>query len=73
MLEHEQQEYIAAGLHGKLQEAAEIYSVTELEEYLRELESLGEIERQLAGHLRGLAQKHDMEGVLALLREVRCE
>jgi ligand-binding sensor domain-containing protein/signal transduction histidine kinase/CheY-like chemotaxis protein len=62
---------VPGGLHGRLVEAAETFSVTELEEYLKELEGLGEGQRRLAAHLRGLAQQHNMEGVLSALREVR--
>lgn len=64
---------VPAELHGRLVEAAELYSVTELEEYLKELESLGEAQRRLAAHLRGLAQQHDMEGMLTLFEKTHQE
>ena len=50
-----------------LVKAAEFYSVTEIEGYLREMEGLGEGERKLASHLRDLRRQHDMEGIIELL------
>ena len=62
---------LPSDLHDRLREAAEIYSVTEMEDYLREMEELGEEHRQLAAHLRDLKQEHDMEGILQILRKVQ--
>ena len=62
---------LPSDLHGRLREAAEIYSVTEMEDYLREVEELGEEHRQLASHLRDLKQAHNMEGILKALGEIQ--
>ena len=58
---------LPSDLHDRLREAAELYSVTEMEDYLREVEELGEEHRQLAAHLRDLKQGHDMESILKVL------
>ncbi len=60
-------------LHARLQEAAELYSVTELEGYFSEMEQLGEGHQQLADHLRGLRRKHDIEAIISILQDVRQE
>ena len=57
-------------LHQRLCEAAESYNVTRLEEGLRELETLGDGPRQLAAHLRGLRQQHDLEAIIKTLGEI---
>jgi CheY-like chemotaxis protein len=62
---------VPAQLHARLREAAELYSVTELESCFGELERLGEA--RLAGHLRGLRRRHDIEAILAVLQEVKHE
>jgi len=56
-----------------LKEAAELYSVTELESYLDEVSQLGEDGHLLAEHLRGLSQKYDMEAILNVLSEIKHE
>ena len=61
---------LSADLHARMQEAAEVYGITEMEDYLKEMEDLGEDQRRLAGHLRGLKQKQDMDSILATLRAV---
>jgi len=58
---------LPAELRGKLREAAELFSVTEIEDYLGEVEGLGEEQRRLASHLRELKQAHDMNGILRAL------
>jgi CheY-like chemotaxis protein/anti-sigma regulatory factor (Ser/Thr protein kinase) len=55
----------------RLRRAAELYSVTEMEDYLKEMERLGEGPQRLAVRLRHLRQQHDMETILELLREIR--
>ncbi len=60
-------------LHARLQEAAELYSVTELEGYFSEMEQLGEGHQQLADHLRGLRRKHDIEAIISILQEISHE
>ncbi len=60
-------------LHGRLLEAAELYSVTELEGYFSEMEQLGEGQGRLADHLRGLRRKHDIEAIISILQDVRQE
>ena len=62
---------LSADLHARLQEAAEVYGVTEMEEYLNEMEGLGKDQRRLAGHLRALKQKQDMSAILTILGDVR--
>jgi len=57
-------------LHTRLREAAEVHSVTEIEDYLQEMEQLGDEQRQLATHLRDLRQQHDMESILGVLDTV---
>ena len=61
---------LATALHDKLREAAEIYSVTEMEDYYKEMEALGDDYEKLAVHLRGLTQQHDMDAILDILQEV---
>jgi signal transduction histidine kinase/ligand-binding sensor domain-containing protein/DNA-binding response OmpR family regulator len=51
----------------KMKRAAEIYSVSELDRYFDELEVVGEREKQLADHLRGLRRGHDIDGILRIL------
>ena len=58
---------LPAALVSGLVKAAEFYSVTEIEGYLREMEDLGEGERRLASHLRELRRQHDMAGIAELL------
>jgi len=57
----------------RLREAARFYSVTELAEYLDELERLGKEGTGLAVRLRELSGQYDMEGILRLLEEVAHE
>ena len=60
-------------LHARLLEAAELYSVTEMEEYFDEMAELGEAQRRLAEHLRDLRRGHDIEGIIRVIRGVRRE
>jgi CheY-like chemotaxis protein len=62
---------LPADLLVHLRRAAELYSVTEMEDYLKEMERLGEGPQRLAVHLRELRRRHDMSGILALLGETR--
>ena len=62
---------LPADLLSRLRRAAELYSVTELEEYLQEVEQLGEGPQRLAAHLRSLRQQHDMDSVLVILGGIR--
>lgn len=57
-------------LHKRLLEAAELYSVTELEGYFNEVAKLGEEQRKLAEHLRELRRKHDIEAILGILQDL---
>ena len=61
---------LSADLHARLQEAAEVYGVTEMEEYLTEMEGLGEDQKRLASHLRSLKQRQDMNAILSILGDV---
>ena len=62
---------LPADLLLRLRRAAELYSVTEVEEYLQEVEQLGEASMKLSTHLRSLRQRHDMEAILAILGNAR--
>ena len=53
----------------RMQEAAEISSVTELTSYLDEVASSGEEGGRLAEHLRELILEYNMEAILTILRE----
>ena len=64
---------LPAELHAHLQEATELYSVTEIETYLAEMEGLGEAPRKLAMHLRDLRKGHDMDAILGILSEINRE
>jgi len=64
---------LPADLHCDLLEAAELYSVTELEKGISELERLGEGREELAGHLRDLRRKHDIESIVEIIREIKHE
>jgi signal transduction histidine kinase/ligand-binding sensor domain-containing protein/DNA-binding response OmpR family regulator len=62
-------------LHVRLREAAEIYSVTDIEDYLQEIEKHGsKIQSpqhlRLAQHLRSLKQEQNMDGILDVLKEI---
>ncbi len=55
----------------RMQEAAELFSVMDIEACLREMEQLGGRQQQLADHLRHLRQQHDMRSILAILKEIQ--
>ena len=61
---------IPAGLLSRLRESAELYSVTDLDEALAEVEVLGEQHARLASYLRELNAGQDMERILHALAEV---
>ncbi|MDA0336492.1 MAG: ATP-binding protein, partial [bacterium] len=61
---------LTTDLHTRLREAAELYSVTEIETYCSELEQLGDSGRDLAAHLRSLSQRQDMGGILTALESI---
>ena len=54
-------------LLAQLRRAAQLYDVTDLESRCKDLEQLAEPAPQLAAHLRGLRQQHDMDGILMVL------
>jgi len=54
----------------RLKEAAEVYSVTELANYLDEVASLGVEERHLSEYLRELIRNYDMEAFLEILSKI---
>ena len=58
-------------LRKRLNEAAELSNVTELEKTLNEVENLGAEAGRLAAHLRGLSQDFRMEEILKILEEIR--
>jgi signal transduction histidine kinase/ligand-binding sensor domain-containing protein/CheY-like chemotaxis protein len=58
---------LPADLVARIREAARLYSVTELDGYLSELQSLGAGEQLLALNLRQLRSRHDMDGIEAVL------
>ncbi len=55
----------------RLDEAAELHSVTELERHLSEMEGLGADELYHAAHLRDLSEQYDMEGIRNILKDIR--
>ena len=57
----------------RLREAAELFSVMDIEACFQEMEQLGGQPQQLAVHLRSLRQQHDMPSILAILSEVQHE
>jgi len=57
-------------LHTKLLEAAELYSVTELEGYFNDVAQLGEEHQKLAEYLRDLRQKHDIDGIIDIIQNL---
>jgi signal transduction histidine kinase/DNA-binding NarL/FixJ family response regulator len=58
-------------LYTRIMEAVELHSVTEVKEYLDQIEKLGPEGRQLASWLRDLVQRYDLEGVRRALEQVR--
>jgi len=54
-----------------LKKAAEDHSITELRQQIAHLETLGDVERQVAAQLKPLARQFDMAGVLKLLEAIR--
>lgn len=60
-------------LYTKLLEAAELYSVTEMEAYFDTMGELGSEHQKLADHLRVLRRKHDIEGIIEIVEEMRHE
>jgi len=42
-----------------------------MEDYLQEMEELGDAPQQLAAHLRGLRRKYDMGSILDILGEMQ--
>jgi len=57
-------------LHTRLQEAAELYSVTELENCCDEMATLGELPAKLSVHFRELRRKYDIGSILSILQEI---
>lgn len=62
---------LSAELLNSLKDAAELYSITSLEKSLVDLEQAGENYKPLAVHLRSLADRYDMEGVLEVLTKIK--
>lgn len=60
-------------LFSRLKEAAEGNSITELIQYLNEVDQLGPCGQRLAELLRGLVDKYDFKGVLNILGEIKHE
>jgi signal transduction histidine kinase/CheY-like chemotaxis protein len=54
----------------RLQQAADLSSLTDLKICIQELESLGEQGQSLLTHLRPLVSTYDMQGILTLLEKV---
>ena len=61
---------LPAELRDRLREAAELYSVTELDGLFNELAELGEAEARLAERLRGLRREHDIEAITRLIDDL---
>ena len=64
---------VSEALRDQLQDAAEVYSVTELEQHFNTLEALGEPHQQLARHLRELRRVHDVDGILSIIQDLEIE
>lgn len=64
---------LPSALYQKLHEAAELYSVTELETYIEEVEALASEYQPIATHLRQLNLDQDMDTILTLLAEIHHE
>jgi hypothetical protein len=58
-------------LFSRLKEAAELYSVTELKQYLGEVHKHNPDIYRFADHLRELVEKEDMEEILNLLDQIQ--
>ncbi|MBI4661238.1 MAG: response regulator [Verrucomicrobia bacterium] len=54
----------------KLKHAAEVYSVTEFENHLREVEALGGTAAQIAARLRDLSRNVQIEEILEILKQL---
>ncbi len=65
--------FLPKDLYERLKEAAEITSVTELRNYLQEIESLGETGQRLAEQMRTPIRNYDMETILNILSEIRID
>ena len=61
------QPILPAPLYGRLKEALELPSVTEIKAYLDQVEALGPEGQQLAAKLRDLVQRYDLEKMMRIL------
>ena len=57
-------------LYAQMLEAAELYSVTELEQRFDQLAALGDREGHLADHLRQLRRNHDIDAIVGILKDI---
>ena len=57
-------------LRTRLLEAAELYSVTELEGYFTEVATIGGEHRKLADHLRALRRNHDIDAIVHIIQGI---
>lgn len=64
---------LADELHKRLVEAAELYWVPKLREYLDEMAQLDPKTQQLARHLRQFIESYDMDSILSILGEIAHE
>ena len=64
---------VTQDLRDQLQDAAEVYSVTELEQHFNTLEALGDSHQQLARHLRDLRRNHDVDAILGIIQDLQIE
>jgi CheY-like chemotaxis protein len=62
---------LPADLLKRMEEEAELYSVTKLESYLDEIKEISESGQQLAEHLYPLLQQNDMDAILNILSQVK--
>ncbi len=62
---------LPALLYARLKEAVELHSVTEVKEYLDQVEAIGPEGQRLASWLRDLVQRYDLEAVARALEQVR--
>ena len=66
---HWDQVELSEDLAKRLQDAAELFSVSDIEECIRELDGFNGETKKLAAQLHALRQQHDMDGIIALLEE----
>jgi signal transduction histidine kinase/ligand-binding sensor domain-containing protein/CheY-like chemotaxis protein len=62
---------LPADLHARLQQAAELHKINQLETVIDELTSLGDAPDRLGRHLKKQIQAYDIETILQLIKTIR--